>query len=186
MSIGGTNNILVMDPLPKFPLFPNPVDEGVIEKSKVTCDFCNQSRGYMYSTNVYRDSTESVICPWCIADGTGEKHRIQFNDSQVSAGEQYGTEELGIAVWRTPGISALQANYWLACCGRACIYRGAAGESELKGKWKEAASFLVEDLAVSAEESDSFISDMSRDGSPRAYVFQCQNCKKLLAFSDCD
>ena len=58
---------------PKFKYFPNPVEEGSIEASDKKCDCCGESRGYIYTGNMYARNRPEVLCPWCIYDGSAAK-----------------------------------------------------------------------------------------------------------------
>lgn len=181
-----------MEPLPTFPLFADPVGEGVFKQSQEKCDVCKRARGWVYDEQVYGPESVSdlVICPWCIADGSAGRLGAVFNDSEVfssSAPEEgLSPEDRELVEQRTPGFTTWQGNHWMMCCGRACVYLGRAESEDLRGRWADAVESMFEDDELSEEEQEEIVDSISRDGSPSAYVFQCRVCKGHRAYWDAD
>jgi len=182
-----------MDPLPIFPLFPDPVSEDVIEQSTAACGVCGRRRGFLYTGPHYGGSaaTDDLrICPWCISGGTAAGEGITFNDAtiypyfdstpQMNAGDQALVEQ------RTPGFVTWQGNHWLMCCGRACVYLGEAKPADLKGRWEVVVRSMFEAEGRSKQEIDEFIESMSQAEITSVYVFECQVCRSPQAYWDCD
>ncbi len=175
-----------MEPLPTFRLFPDPLREGVFERTEKACELCNRARGYLYTGPRQPFESELRFCPWCLADGSASKSGIHlhyfflFNKCRV---DEIELEEL---LTRTPGFWTIQENSWQACCNRPCIYLGAADASDLRGRWAEAVPSMFADTGLSKERQEEIVDRVERNGSPEAYVFQCQDCKKLKATWDFD
>ena len=98
--------------LPTFPLFRDPVDAGVFEKSKARCDACGEARGWVYTGPVYSEAEEEpTVCPWCIADGTAaDELGCTFNDATIYPMKpgvaQLPPEDAATVEGRTPGFAA--------------------------------------------------------------------------------
>lgn len=181
-----------MEPLPLFPLFPDPIRENVIKASNATCVLCGDARGLMYVGPCYGRETpdEGSICPWCIASGAAESRGWEFNDAVIYPSRpgvpQLNAEDSALVQFRTPGFTTWQGNHWLMCCGRACIYVGEADARDLKGRWAGAVPSLFEDLKWSEARKSEFIQGICREGSPAAYIFQCQVCESFRGYWDAD
>jgi len=182
-----------MEALPTFELFPEPLREEVFESTAETCGCCNRARGFKYTLPTYGGSDETddiIICPWCIADGTAAALDITFNDGTIypalESMSQLNAADLELVEQRTPGFVTWQGNRWTICCGRACIYLGEADSSDLKGRWRTAVPSMFAGDDWSKQEIAEIINNMVRGGSPSAYVFQCQTCRKLQGYWDCD
>lgn len=181
-----------MSVLPDFPLFPDPLREDVFEKSKKTCTFCKQARGWIYTSTIYGegDVGEATCCPWCIADGTAAKQGAFFHDGSIfpvlPGTPQLTAADRELVERRTPGFTTWQDHGWQICCGRACIYLGEADEGDLQGRWAGAVETIFKDDDFPEEEVEEMIEGIVKGGSPAAYVFKCQTCGKLHGFWDCD
>jgi uncharacterized protein CbrC (UPF0167 family) len=181
-----------METLPTFSLFPDPTRERVFKKTDAPCGVCGQSRGVLYDGPAYGPSpvSETPVCPWCIASGDAGRLGVIFNDSCTQSSNPATTKmsdaDRDLVEHRTPGFTTWQGNHWAACCGRACVYLGEADAADLKGRWAEAVPSMFADLGYSTDEIAETVDGVAREGSPAAYVFQCQVCKALQGYWDCD
>ena len=182
-----------MEPLPVFPIFPDPVREGVIEQSTAVCDVCGLARGLMYKGPQYSPSTATddlQICPWCIGDGSAAACGVTFNDSTIypafHSTPQMNAEDRDLVEHRTPGFTTWQGNHWLICCGRACVYLGEADAADLRGRWAGAVPSMFDGLDLPQQQADYIVKKIRRGADPCAYVFQCHVCGGLRAYWDCD
>lgn len=175
-----------MSELPSFELFPDPVGDGVFERSAEKCSLCKTSRGWIYTGPLFgeEDGDGVDVCPWCIADGTANRAGWFFVGDTL--GDQPVSDADEALLQRTPGFTTWQDPMWLTCCGKACVFLGRAGEEELRGKWAESVDSIFEDFEYEDDERDEMLSEFSRDGSPVGYVFQCRVCKKLTGYQDAD
>jgi uncharacterized protein CbrC (UPF0167 family) len=183
-----------METLPTFPLFRDPVGEGVIERGDQECAACRRKRGWVYIGPGFEGAgaVGKRVCPWCIADGTAaSKLRYRFNEGIEAtyvppARRSAWLAELALVEERTPGFHTQQGNHWMACCGRACVYLGAAGKGDLEegGKWAAAAASVLE--FVDDEEYRANVLQDVGGISVGAYVFECVVCKRLRGYWDQD
>jgi uncharacterized protein len=176
--------------LPSFPLFPNPLREDILALTSDSCDICRQSRGIRYTGPRYSTETDDLnICPWCIADGSAAARDITFNDATIypylDSTPQMSPEDRAMVTGRTPGFTTWQGNHWLMHCGRACIYLGEARSGDLQDRWAAATPSLFEDENRSQEEIDDIVASIGH-GHCCAYIFQCQVCRVLRGYWDCD
>lgn len=181
------------EPLPDFPLFPNPIHEGAIEPSAAKCDICRRARGFAYTAGQYGDALETggvAICPWCIADGSAGACGIRFNDTTVypigGPAQPMNSDDRELVERRPPGFVTWQASRWLACCGRACVYLGEDDSADLRGRWSAAVPSMFAGEGRNEQEIDQIVEHITRGGSLCAYDFQCQVCRCLCAYWDCD
>lgn len=175
--------------LPHFPLFPHPENEGTFEETDLACEICGKHSGVRYAAALYSsseslDSEETVICPWCISNGSAGAKGLTFND--VSTTSQMTVEDKEIVEQRTPGFVTWQGNHWLACCGRACVFLGEADAADLQGRWAAVVPNMFDGNTLSQEEADEFIRSLAHVAGPGVYVFECQVCHALKGYWDCD
>jgi uncharacterized protein CbrC (UPF0167 family) len=179
--------------LPKFKYHPDPAATGSLVASDTRCACCSESRGFVYVGPAYAvEDYDDCICPWCIADGSAhEKLGVTFTCEWDVGGAGVGdpvpqtvVEEIA---HRTPGFQGWEQSRWWTHCGDAAVFLGRAGREELKG-------FDVKELAVIREsvglpagpDWDDFLDALTREGSPRAYVFRCSKCGRRGGYADCD
>jgi uncharacterized protein len=127
------------------------------------------------------------LCPWCIADGSAAREfYATFNDTGETGG--IGDEARREVETRTPGFTAWQQEKWLACCGDAAAFLGAAGAEELKRDHPAAVSVtkqhLRQEYDLSKADADEFFQNLRKDDEPTAYVFVCLHCGKYQVFVD--
>lgn len=177
--------------LPVFKYHPAPLATGAVKADADTpCLGCNRIRGYIYTGPVYTERNfilDDHLCPWCIADGSAaQKFGATFNDTGATDGipEAIRTEVEA----RTPGFEAWQQALWLACCGDAAAFQCVAGAEELKRDFPKALpvvkKYLRQELDLSREDAEEILEELSKDGEPSAYIFQCLHCNKYLAYVD--
>lgn len=181
--------------LPDFPLFPDPMREGVVEATSEPCSVCHRSRGYVYTSAIYSSKSEADsirVCPWCIHDGSAAKEGITFNDATIYPcfpdTSQLPPDDAELVEQRTPGFTTWQGNYWLMCCGRACVYRGEVEPGDLASRWASVIPSLFEGQELSEDTQQLILDGLEVEdcASPAAYVFECQVCHRLLGYWDCD
>ena len=181
-----------MDAIPSFPLFPDPTRERVFKKTTGPCGVCKQSRGVLYDGPIYgpAPASDTQVCPWCIASGDAGKLGAVFNDASVYSSQsepaRLNPADREIVEKRTPGFITWQGNHWVMCCGRACVYLGEADAKDLQGRWAEAVPSMFVGFDYPPDEIAETVASVRREGSPAAYVFQCQVCSKFQGYWDCD
>jgi hypothetical protein len=177
----------VSESLPTFRYHPDPVSTGFVRQSSTTCVACGRERGFIYTGPVYAvDDLESVICPWCIADGSAaERFDADFTDTWGTP-DEVTMPLLDEITRRTPGFSSWQQAHWLYHCGDGCAFLGAVGRKEL-ASYPDAIEMLLregEQSGWSADDSRAYVSRLTANGQPTAYLFRCHHCGTHLAFSD--
>jgi uncharacterized protein CbrC (UPF0167 family) len=174
-----------MDKLPDFPLFADPMRERSFKRTNLACGFCGKARGCVY-TGTKNGPNEALqsrpICPWCIADGSASRLGITFH----LASRSYSDADKELLESRTPAYSTWQGVEWETCCGRPCVFLGRAEPGDLRGRWAGAVPSIFSGCQLSAERVEQLIDSMDPESSPCAYVFQCQECGKLLGNWDQD
>ncbi|MEU7554075.1 CbrC family protein [Streptomyces sp. NPDC044571] len=169
--------------LPVFPYHPDPVATGAVVRSEATCPCCGQARGYAYTGPVFAvEDLRGQLCPWCIADGSAaERFEAQFTDVV----DDVPVDRLLKITSRTPGFAGWQQERWLVHCGDGAAFLGTASAADL-ANYPEALTALREDLAESwpSAQIEKYISALSKDGQPTAYLFRCRSCGIHLAYSD--
>jgi uncharacterized protein CbrC (UPF0167 family) len=176
--------------LPTFRYHPDPIGTGSVEASGTVCAVCGKARGYVYVGPIYSEvDLDSVVCPWCIADGSAhEMFDAEFTDtaSVGEGGEEVPEEVVAEVAYRTPGFSGWQQERWFTHCGDAAAFLGAAGREELEGFGKGAQEAIREEARLEGGEWDEYFGMLEKDGSPTAYVFRCLHCGAYGGYSDCD
>jgi len=181
-----------METLPTFRYHPDPVATGSVKPNddSTPCLGCNRIRDYIYVGPVYSEKfhyLSGCLCPWCVADGSAAK---QFGAAFVDAGIMEGiSDEVRKTIGaKTPGFEAWQQEEWLTCCGDAAAYLGPAGAAELKKNFPEAikalTEYVKENYEIEGDELKEFISGLSKDDQPTAYVFRCLHCQRYLGYAD--
>lgn len=179
-------------PLPHFPLFPDPVKEKSFTRSHEPCSICSQATGWLYDGPIYGDRRdEPLVCPWCIANGRAAESGCSFNDATIypysDTTPQMSPADAELVEKRTPGYTTWQGNRWLMCCGRACIYLGEAENTdELRGRFAQAIPSLFAEDDLDSTEQEEVINQVVRGAGPCcAYIFSGQVCEALTAYWDC-
>ncbi|USD19796.1 CbrC family protein [Microbulbifer variabilis] len=178
--------------LPEFKYHPDPIKTGSVVKSDTECECCGEVKGYIYTGPILsEEELDDCICPWCIADGRAhEEFDAEFTDFDCIG--DYGSWDnvpehvKEVIAFKTPGFSGWQQERWWTHCGDAAIFLGAAGNAEIKEFGSMLINQLKQESGYSDEQWESYLSALSKDGSPTAYVFKCSKCGELGGYSDCD
>ena len=88
-------------------------------------------------------------------------------------------------VYRTPGFTGWQSNYWWTHQGDAGVFIDYAGKDELLEYGPELIQQLKADSGMDDEEWDYVFQGMSKNGTVLAYVFQCRKTGKYGGYWDC-
>lgn len=180
--------------LPHFRYHPDPLRTGIIQPSDEECVCCEQARGYIYIGPVSCvEDLDECLCPWCIADGSAhEQFEAEFTDPDEVGATHRGWDAVPLeviqeVVQRTPGFIGWQQEQWWSHCGDAAEFHGAAGHDEALAAGKDFLDALREDTGIeSDEEWDEYLSALSLEHGPTAYLFRCRHCGKFGGYSDTD
>jgi hypothetical protein len=176
--------------LPAFPLFVDPVREGVFVKSPKACGVCARARGWVHVGPVYGASTaleELVICPWCNAEGAAVKLGAFFNPALTdpsTGSSRLSAEDAHVVRCFTPGYNTWDGNHWGVCCGRACRSVGAADAEDLRERWRGAVASMLKGSKRSETQIEDVVGRVTADGETRVYVFQFRACEGLRGHLD--
>jgi uncharacterized protein CbrC (UPF0167 family) len=145
----------------------------------------------MYVGPVYAIEEVEELCPWCIADGSAaETYDAEFTDVEVGVPSELSASVLDEISRRTPGFAGWQSERWMYHCGDACAFLGPVGAAELLSMPEDANVAIAaesEDLdGWSADQVQTMLTDLSREGSPRGYLFQCLHCQAFKGYIDFD
>jgi uncharacterized protein CbrC (UPF0167 family) len=178
------------DNLPRFRYHPDPLATGSFEFSSEECQVCRKRTGFAYSGGLYTELDLSIVCPWCIADGSAhERFHVEFNDLGIGD-ESRGWEAVpqnikDEVLFRTPGFSGWQQERWLAHCDDAAEFLGPVGKAELEQFGPDAIESIRRDAGVGTDWT-LYLDSMDRQHGPAtAYLFRCLKCGTLLGYSDC-
>ncbi|MFE5029246.1 CbrC family protein [Streptomyces sp. NPDC056656] len=87
---------------------------------------------------------------------------------------------------RTPGFSVWQDPQWFFHCGDGAACAGHVGATELAA-FPDAAEVLRSEALAwgwAADEVESHLGALDKDGQPTAYLFRCRTCSAHLAYAD--
>jgi uncharacterized protein CbrC (UPF0167 family) len=177
--------------LPEFKYFKDPLGVGVFKESDQVCLCCSQARGYKYTGPFNADEElYEQLCPWCIADGSAAlRFSATFIDELGIGG--YGRwesvpEQVNEEIMcRTPCFTAWQPEQWWTHCGDAAAYIDCAGKDELLVYGSDLIQRLKDDVGIEDDQWDHVFHAMQKDGSVRAYIFQCRHCGEFGGYWDC-
>lgn len=179
--------------LPAFKYHPDPVATGNVVPSDTPCRCCGQRRDWIYTGPVYAEEEyQGSLCPWCIADGSAHASLgASFSDEAGVGGgglwEAVPERVIEEVAHRTPGFAGWQQEQWWTHCGDAAQFLGRAGRAELEGLGQEAIDAIRDSTGLEeGPDWSEFLSALSKDGSPTAYVFRCTHCGALGGYQDCD
>lgn len=173
--------------LPTFKYHPDPISTGSIIESTALCKCCGESRGYIYTSNVYTtEELNNEICPWCIADGsTARKFDATFVDAYPLHQAGIGTSIIIEVTTRTPGFDAWQQEVWLTHCNDACAFLGDASKDDVLSIANDRLQVIGgEDMDY--EMMEAIAKNYVPKGSPSFYKFRCVHCNKILYAMDYD
>ncbi|ODG90167.1 hypothetical protein BED47_12580 [Gottfriedia luciferensis] len=170
--------------LPNFKYNPNPIKLGVIIEEVTICPVCEQKRNFVYEGPFFSEEDVEGICPWCIADGSAaQKYDGEFQDLE-SCDEVDSDEFVDELIYRTPGYTGWQQEYWLSHCGDFCSiidYVGWEEVQHLENEIEADLNRLCEEYGLSIQE---FKDTLKNDGNLQGYLFQCNCCKKHRLHAD--
>jgi len=166
--------------LPTFTYHPDPIATGSIAISDAECVFCEQKRGYIYTSHTYcEEDIEDALCPWCIADGSAARRfDATFSDPEPLLQAEVPEEVVEEVTRRTPGFTSWQQEEWLCCCDDACEFHGDPTRAHLATISGAPLEDLLERMDWSPEEWAEFLGVYEPGGSPAIYHFVCRHCKQ--------
>ena len=174
--------------LPAFRYHPDPRATGSVVPTEDACGVCGARRGLRYEGPVYAEADdETVVCPWCIADGSAaEALGAEFTDVGTAVPPGVPDEVLAAVARRTPGFSGWQQDHWLFHCGDAAAFLGPAGRAELDRHPDALEALRREgaDRGWDAAQTADYLRALGRDDPPTAYLFACLHCRAHLAYTD--
>jgi uncharacterized protein len=176
--------------LPCFRYHPDPIATGSIAPSDAVCRSCGERRGSIYTGPVYCvEELHESLCPWCIHDGSAHvTFDAEFTDSAgvgADSGVVVRDAVIEEVAFRTPGFSGWQQEQWLACCGDAAAFLGAAGRRELEKQWPDAIEAIRQTCGLDGPDWKEYFRGLDKKSGPTAYVFRCLHCHRFLGYSDC-
>lgn len=174
-----------MNTLPQFRYHPDPVRTGMIQMSERQCQVCNQTRGYMYTGNVYSRSEIEHVCPWCIASGeAAARLDATFADGHQLAAAGISTSIIDEVTTRTPGYQSWQSEVWLAHCNDACEFHGDAQREDLQRMDPQKRARIQSENLLLASDWEGMVRSYQPGGQPAFYKFLCRHCKAVLYHTD--
>jgi uncharacterized protein len=145
-------------------------------------------RGFIYDgPTIAPVDYDEAFCPWCIADGSiSEKLAVKFFDFSFGAPTDVPEAILKTISQNTPGYFTWQEPKWLFHCGDGAAFLGPMGYEEVREYTGAIESLKDECVAFGwkLDEVHDYIQSLSRDAGPTAYVFECLECGRHLAYSD--
>jgi uncharacterized protein len=170
--------------LPNFKYNPNPILLKVIKEEKTLCPVCNKNRDYSYVGPFYSVEEVEGICPWCIADGSAAKmFEGEFQDVE-SCDDVEKDEYIDELIFRTPGYSGWQQEYWLSHCGDFCAIKSYVGWEDIKNLEDELSDDIQRICNNYQITEEIFKSSLTNGGDHQGYLFQCIKCGKHRIHSD--
>jgi uncharacterized protein len=170
--------------LPNFKYNPNPILLKVIKEEKTLCPVCNKNRDYSYVGPFYSVEEVEGICPWCIADGSATKmFEGEFQDVE-SCDDVEKDEYIDELIYRTPGYSGWQQEYWLSHCGDFCAIKSYVGWEDIKNLEDELSDDIQRICNNFHITEEIFKSSLINGGDHQGYLFQCIKCGKHRLHSD--
>jgi uncharacterized protein CbrC (UPF0167 family) len=179
------------DTLPSFRYHRDPVATGSLVAADARCPVCNLVRGYTYVGPTYAIDEVEGLCPWCIADGSAARaYGADFTDIEIGVPAGVAATVLELVSRRTPGFSGWQSEHWTYHCDDACAFLGKVGAEQLASLPDEARTAIAAESRAVDHWSEELLSDvlanLSRDGSPTGYLFQCLHCAAFTGYLDFD
>ena len=173
--------------LPFFRYHPDPLKTGAVKATPETCICCGESRGFMYTASVYSAADlHDKLCPWCISDGSAaNKFGASFADDGPLI--QKGVPRIVVdeVTRRTPGYVSWQQESWLAHCGDACEFHGAASLSDIANATEQTKREWQREYELTGEDWNEIAAHYPPGGDPAFYKFVCRHCKTTLLGWDC-
>jgi hypothetical protein len=168
--------------LPTFKYNSKPLENGIFVERPSICPVCNQETDVVYEGPFFAINEVEDICPWCIKNGeAANKFDGSFQDS-ASCESGFTNDQLEELIYRTPGYTAWQQEYWLFHCNDFCSFIGYVGWEEIK----DIADELNDDFKNNGFNRETVEKYLKNNGQLQGYLFQCQTCKKHRLHIDCD
>ena len=184
-------NSLQDERLKKIPVFryhPNPFATGAFEELETAerCECCGKPTFIKYRGPVYAIDSIHCICPQCIADGSAaEEFDAEFQDAcSVDEIDDPNEEKLNELVYRTPGYSGWQQEYWRAHCNDYCAFLGYVGTQELKEL--QILDEVLDDDTWTDDQKTDIRESLYNGGWCQGYLFRCLHCGKYRIWYDYD
>jgi uncharacterized protein len=174
--------------LPAFRYHPDPVANGIVAKSDVTCVCCDCTPGYIYRGPVFAvEDLDGKLCPWCIADGTAaEKFSARFVDSDGLLSANMPREVIDHVAKRTPGYVCWQSQQWQAHCNDACAYHGDASVEDVANASRETINAWKAQYGMQDADWIKLSDGYEPKGHSAFYKFVCLHCDAVLLSWDMD
>jgi uncharacterized protein len=170
--------------LPKFKYNPNPFQLNVIKEEKTLCPVCKKYRDFSYVGPFYSIEEVEGICPWCIHDGSAAKmFDGEFQDVE-SCDDVEKEEYIDELIYRTPGYSGWQQEYWLSHCEDFCAIKNYVGWDEIKNLVDELSDDIQRICNNFQITEEIFKNSLVNGGDHQGYLFQCIKCGKHRLHSD--
>lgn len=176
-----------------FRYHPDPHATGAFEATEDACECCGETRELRYTGSVYAVANVENLCPWCIADGSAA---TRFDASFVSWGaspEDASVGEISSEVYarittRTPGFSSVQEERWLAHCGDACEFHGAARTSDFLRISDAEIERLEANSSMRREDVEERRVEAGSGDADEDYFFKfvCRQCGEIRLLEDLD
>ena len=170
--------------LPQFKYNPHALDLGIFRHQTTQCPVCNKQREYVYDGPFYSLEDIEGICPWCIKDGSAaKKYDGDFQDA-LSCEAVDKDEYLDELLYRTPGYSGWQQEWWLSHCGDFCALEAYVGWKEiahLKDELEDDLNQIKSEWRLSQAQLEQFLVN---DGIMQGYLFKCLHCGKHRLYID--
>ena len=176
------------EPLPQFKYHPDPIASEVIESSTVICLCCGKARGYIYTGPIYcTDDLDSLICPWCIADGSAaSKFDASFADSYPLNKAKLPQSIIDEIHFRTPAYISWQEPEWLSHCNDACEFHGNASIADLEHVSQTTKGLWLSKYQQNEDGWNLATKGYKPKGHSAFYKFVCRHCGLVLLGWDLD
>lgn len=165
-----------MTELPHFKYQPNALKLGLIEKKNFTCSVCEIEREYAHVGGMYTAAKVTLMCPWCVADGSAAKKYDGVFIDATGCEKVTDPRKITELVTTTPKYLGWQEEAWLAHCDDYCAFMQYVG-------WKEI-QHLKDDLMNDIEKIKSdwnfsqleFEQSLVNGSGTQGYLFKCLHC----------
>lgn len=164
-----------------FRYHPNLYEDDILIKGEGVCQCCGKTV-HEYIENVYSPEDIDCICLECVYSGeAAKKFKATFVEDAEHVSNPAKRNELFCC---TPGYSAWQGEYWLACCDDYCQYLRRVGMKELEEmgiKEKVLEEYASHDDGYPLEVLEDCL---YKDGDMSGYLFKCSHCGKYRLYVD--
>lgn len=171
--------------LPYFKYHPDPLKTGALEKSDKKCECCEKVRGYISIPTPYTRKNVSILCPWCISDGSAhKKFKATFTADYDLVKNNIHKDIIKEVLTRTISYSSWQQDIWQSHCDDGCEYHGDATIEDVKSiQGKDLEDFLERFMLDKCIWED-ILKKYEPVGNPAIYKFVCRHCDKKVFTMD--